>query len=187
MREAELRNQHPWTEADYLALGETASRVELIDGGLWVSPAPRIAHQRIGRRLMTVLLPSAEAVELTVDYDINVRLGRDRIVEPDLTVAAVDRLALLADASQVALIVEITSPSNAAVDRTLKRDLYAEAGIGWYLLVEPDHETYKTVTLRLLRLDGKHYVEHAVAKHGETLTSELPFPLEISTEALLDF
>jgi Uma2 family endonuclease len=132
MREAELKNQDPWTEAEYLALGETDNRIELIDGGLLVSPAPRIAHQRIGRRLMTALVPAAEAAKLTVDYDITVRLGRDRIVEPDLA-------------------------------------------------------THQTVTLRLLRLDGNAYVEHAVAEHGGTLSSALPFPLEIGTEALLDF
>lgn len=64
--------------------------------------------------------------------------------------------------------------------------LYAEARIAWYLLAEPDMVDYESVTLRLLRLAGDHYVEHAVAKHGETLIVDAPFALAINTEDLFN-
>jgi hypothetical protein len=55
----------PWNEADYLALGETTDRVELVDGMLSVSPAPSKSHQRISYRLMVAIEPAAEAAGLT--------------------------------------------------------------------------------------------------------------------------
>ncbi|MEV4351178.1 Uma2 family endonuclease [Actinoplanes sp. NPDC049596] len=187
MTEAFFDHPEPWTEAEYLALGETSSRIELVDGGLRVSPAGNIAHQAISDNLHTVLQPAAQSAHMRVVSAINVHLSPGRILIPDLAVGTMPRVGVLADAATVEMVVEILSPSSVTMDRTEKRELYAAAKIDWYLLVEPDMPDYEGVTLRLLRRRNGGYDEVAVAKHGETLRHDRPFPIEVNTDALLDF
>ncbi|MEO3743780.1 Uma2 family endonuclease [Plantactinospora sp. B5E13] len=171
----------PWTEAEYFALGETRDRVELFDGSLHVSPAPTPRHQRISRRLGNALETGADTAGLHVLEAVNVRLRTGRIPIPDLVIVEdINFDELVVDAGAVRLVCEITSPSNAATDQVLKMHYYATAAIPWYLLVEQD-----TGTLRLHRLDGAHYVEHAIVKPGEVLRLTEPVTAEIRPEELL--
>ena len=187
MREAELNQSKSWTEAEYLALGETENRIELIDGGLRVSPHAHYFHQRISQFLLKNLEAAADTVDLLTTGPHDVRLGPDRIVIPDLIIAERPVVGPVADAADVVLVMEITSPGNASYDRVDKKRYYAEADIAWYLLVEPDMSDYKSVALHLCRLAGDRYIDHATAKNGETLVSNDPFPVEINTEELVRY
>ncbi|MBU2664613.1 Uma2 family endonuclease [Actinoplanes bogorensis] len=187
MTDAKLDHPAPYTEAEYFALGVTDARIELIDGSLWSSPSPGMPHQGICWQVLTALLPGARAAGLRGVMTINLRLGPERVLNPDVVVGQWDRLGLFAEASGIALVAEVGSPHTTCVDRLLKRHLYAAAGIDWYLLVEPALPDWATVTVRLLHREGDQYVEAAVAQPGETLVSAEPFPFEMHTTDLLDF
>lgn len=173
----------PWTEEDYLALGETKDRVELLDGSLLVSPAPAPGHQTISRRLANALEPAAEAAGLEVYEAINVRLRRGRIPIPDLAIVEpIDPEVAVVDVADVRLVCEIVSPSNPAADRVLKMQLYAEARIPWYLLVERDSDA---VLLQLFKLDKDHYAEFGAGAPGIPLVMTDPVEISLDPARLL--
>lgn len=182
MSVAALEHPGPWGEDEYFALGETPNRIELIDGSLWVSPAPTKRHQHIALLLAMGLYAPAEQVGLLVLQDVNLRLATGRILQSDVVVADTDDIGNTVEGAEVKLVAEVVSPSNAGTDRLLKPQMYAAAGIGWYLRVEQPQDS---VELHLQRLDGDHYVPCVVASPGQALVSEEPFPFRLDVASLL--
>lgn len=181
MTAAVFDHDGPWTEEEYLALGETQQRVELFDGSLHVTPAPTPRHQRISRKLGNIFEAAAEPVGLELLEAVNVRLRPGRVPIPDLVLTEpVDLDELMIDARDVRLVCEIISPSNAATDKVLKMHYYAAAGIEWYLLVEQE-----TGALRLFRRRGRNYAEQSSVKRGETLELTEPVRATIRPEDLV--
>jgi Uma2 family endonuclease len=164
MTSAILSDGLPITEEDFLALGETADRIELFDGSLHMTPRPTTTHQHVLFELGAALRTPARDAGLRVLPEPNLRLKPDRIPSPDLVITADMGHKLVLDADSVLLVCEITSPSNAATDKVLKMHYYAAAGIPWYLVVEQE-----TAALHLYALVDDTYVEKAVARPGDLL------------------
>lgn len=84
------------------------------------------------------------------------------------------------DATAVQLVCEILSPSNSATDKGVEMHYYAEAGIPWYLVVDP------TIgMLNLYRLDVDKYLDHATATPSELLHLTEPVAVSIDPADLL--
>lgn len=170
-------HQGPWTEADYLALPEDNRRIELLDGGLLMSPSASVPHQRLSSRLW-LTLERARPDGMEVLEAVNVRLGTGRILIPDLAIvrhSGVDRVVL--EAAEVAMAIEIVSPGSVAVDRAIKPRLYAEAGIPHYVRIE-----LAGPTAILGWLVGERY---ELAAAGPMLRMRDPFPVDLDLAALI--
>lgn len=170
----------PWTEQDFLELPEDR-RVELVDGRLVVSPYAGVPHQRLAVRLnqaMATVAPDGFEVLET----LNVRVGTDRILIPDIVVITDPGLEdLVCDGADVAMVVEIVGPRDPPPERGVKPRLYAESGIPHYLHVV---RTAEGPSATAFQLDDGRYISVAHAAPGERLRLGSPFPLEVDLATL---
>lgn len=172
----------PWTEADYHALPETRERIELLDGSLLVTPAPSSDHQQVARRLAN-MLEDAAPHELEVVEAVNVRVGPSKLLIPDLLITRRLGATAVYQPEDVVLVAEVVSPSTTTTDRIIKPQLYAAAGIPWFLRVEL--EVPQPPELWLYRVEGRSYTEAAHASAGNSLRLTEPFALDIEPTVLL--
>lgn len=169
-----LPRDHDWTVADLADLPDDGLRYELVDGTLLVSPAPTKVHQRCVGRLHLVLSAACPA-DLEVflaptDYQPTLT----RSLQPDLLVVRRDDPGDCAVTTPLALAVEVLSPSSRSVDRVLKRELYEQAGVQAYWVVDP---TQASVTV--WTLENGHYGDPAVVSGEMLLSVQRPFPMRL--------
>lgn len=145
-----------YTEDDYYRLSEDV-RAELIDGQFYDMSAPSRTHQTILMELSGTIreyLRSKGGSCRVYPAPFAVRLfqKRETIVEPDISVIC-DKNKLTDQGCTGApdWIIEIVSPSNPGHDYILKLNLYADAGVREYWIVDP--RTEKVVVYYLEQSD----------------------------------
>ncbi len=170
-----------WTVEALFDLPEDGRRYELIDGKLIVTPPPAWWHQSVLSNLIYLLRPPAALNVKTLAAPLGWRPpGRVRWLEPDVSVVEVAPLKL--DDRWVTqpplLVVEIASRSTRQRDRTLKRRVYSEDGVGAYWLVEPDPLAPSVTVLE--RRDRAAALEEVVTVVGTDVTELThPWPLRL--------
>lgn len=131
-----------FTECDYYSLPENI-RAELIYGQFYNMSAPSRIHQEILSELHAVIynyISSKKGFCKVYPAPFAVRLFDDSktIVEPDISVICdKDKLTDRGCTGAPDWIIEIISPSTASHDYVRKLNLYADAGVREYWIVNP--------------------------------------------------
>ena len=148
--------QGNWTYDDYAQLPDNGMRYEVIKGELYMSPAPSPKHQRIILKLAIALSQFVQSDQLGEIFQspIDVKMpdiAGAGVVQPDLLFITGERLNIVQETlieGVPDLIVEVLSPGNPLHDRRVKFELYAQAGVREYWMVDPDARTVEIYVLR---------------------------------------
>lgn len=185
--------------AEILGVPDDGTRVEIIGGEIVVSPGPKSGHNVI---VATVQDPFSAARVTNPSFpwrtlqttDLNMAGIGDGYI-PDLVCVTAELFEDLAkDVShllpdQIALAVEVTSPSNAAEDRrpgprrerSTKWSGYAREGIPHYLLIDRDPKVVKATLYSDPDRGTGRYRACASWPFGEPIRLPDPFSLDIPT------
>ncbi len=162
-----------FTVDDLEAMPDDGRRYELIGGAIVMTPAPEPVHQRVqlglARRIQDACPPGHEVFISPIDFDL---AGGQR-VEPDIIVVPHGSVGEKRLAGPALLVVEIVSPGSRVNDLVTKRDVYAEAGVPAYWIVDP-----RRGHLLALRLAGRTYEPYADSLGPVTL--DWPVPVSFS-------
>jgi len=134
---------HDWTAERALALPDDGNRYEVLDGELFVTPAPRLDHQDALGRLFVAIDQYVGASRLgwALFSPADIVFSPRRLVQPDLFVVpwrTEGKPHAWSEVKSLLLAVEILSPSTAHADRFRKRLIYQDEGVSEYWVVDLD-------------------------------------------------
>ena len=140
------------TYSDYAALPDDRRRYELHWGELSVTPAPGTRHQGAIVNLITLLNEHVRSRSIGKVFvaPTDCILSNVTVVQPDVLYIATDRLSIISERGiegAPTLAVEVISPSSVSVDRGRKMRLYAEHGVPYYWIVDPESRSVEAYTL----------------------------------------
>ncbi|MFQ6014317.1 MAG: Uma2 family endonuclease [Anaerolineae bacterium] len=142
-----------FTYQDYLLLPDDGKRYQIIEGEVYIVPAPGPNHQRVVGILHSLLraFVTVHALGEVFLAPCDVVLSQEDVVQPDLFFISKGRRHLITEkniSGAPDLVIEILSPHTEKLDRTLKRKLYAKYGVPEYWLVDPVAKTVEILALR---------------------------------------
>ena len=174
-----IRPDRGFTAADLDHLPGLPPHTELIDGGLAFMNPQRFFHLMTVRRLEAGLLATVPP-HLEVLREMSVVLGNRQRPEPDISII---ETAAIGDGDQtwfpvsaVRLVVEVVSPESQTRDRERKPQLYAEAGIPNFWVVE---ENAGEPVVYVFALDPARSAYELTGIHHGRLKLTVPYVLDI--------
>ncbi|MBY0433614.1 MAG: Uma2 family endonuclease [Cyclobacteriaceae bacterium] len=145
MQTATIDRSREWTVDEFFQLEESNLPCELINGEVFMSPAPNVTHQVIAGNLYDLLKRYARKNGgIAMFSPVDVILDRKNVLQPDLLYVSRENLGIISERGLNAapdLAVEIISPSNSFKDRNQKRKLYQKFGVKEYWIIDPGNKT----------------------------------------------
>ena len=122
---------------------DNGKKYEVIDGELYVSPAPVWRHQLQLNRLNKRIINWVDDRNLgyVVTAPTGVVLDDENGLEPDIVYVSHERAHIISERGvegAPTLVVEVLSPSTEARDRGIKMRAYARAGVPHYWILDTD-------------------------------------------------
>ena len=172
-----------WTREMVLALPDDGNRYELIDGMLFVSPAPVPWHQLVLGELFYVLRTVCPKDLLVLFAPLDVQPDRSNSLQPDVLVARPSDFGPKNLPVVPLLAVEVLSPSTRLYDLNTKRSAYEKMGVPSYWIVDPTEPG----ALTAFELDAEGFYQQVAHVAGdEELVATRPFPVTVVPDRLLD-
>jgi Uma2 family endonuclease len=167
-----------FTYEDYVRLDDDR-RYEVIDGELFVTPAPTPYHQIVGKRLGFLLDAHVQAGRLGEVFlaPCDLVLSEFDVLQPDIFFVAEERRAIIGEryiSEAPDLVVEVLSHSTADRDRVTKAARYGKFGVKEMWIADP---VTKTIEVLVNRETGLR--RQALYRADDVLVSPLLPGLEI--------
>lgn len=158
------------TYDDYVNLPNDGKRYEVIDGELYMNPAPNMQHQRVVGKLYRILAEFVEKHRLGEVFiaPCDVVLSEIDVVEPDLLFVSAARKAMVTRLNVQGapdLVIEVLSQGTRNYDETIKKKRYERFGVSEYWIIDVEAES-----VRVLRVGRKRFQEVLV---GADVTTPL--------------
>jgi Uma2 family endonuclease len=172
----------PLTVRDLEDMPDDGNRYELIDGELFVSPAPGYNHQEIVAELL-VRLRAARPRHMTVlCAPFAVQLNFNTEVQPDVLAAPKSDFTAKRLPGPPSLAVEVLSPSSSVRELNKKKRTYERFGVPSYWVIDPLEPS-----LIAFELDETgRYRAMAEVAGDKPFEATRPFPVRIVVTDLLD-
>lgn len=143
----------PLTAKDYRELPEAGPRYQLIEGDLFMAPAPNRFHQDISINIEYILIKYLKKHSAGRVYHapFDVYLTDINVFQPDIVFISKKNSNVLTDAGVEGtpdFVVEILSPKTAKLDLEPKRHVYARTGVEELWIVDPIKKTVAVYRLQ---------------------------------------
>ncbi len=170
-----MRISTKFTYEDLQHFPPDRNRYEIVDGDLFVTPAPIPLHQRIAGNLYAELRQHVRKHRLGEVFisPIDVVFTGSTVLEPDVVFVKRSRLQIIGEknlAGPPDLVVEVLSDSSRRLDREIKPKQYALHGVPEFWRIDPEGKT-----VEVFRLEESAYELAASLGFGDQITSPL-FP-----------